>query len=157
MEVIENEMALGSPCEIDKMDTSTWLGDTGASCHMTNSCEGMFNQVKTSSGIVFGNGQRLKSEFIEDRKGTVIQKNGARVPILMKNVKYLPHLYCNLFSITAALKEVSKLEGDIKSIRLIKVERIYGFDRRVTSGKAALFAIKINSHNIKKITKHRNH
>ena len=36
MAVIEDEMALGSPSEIDKMDTSLWLGDTGTSCHMTN-------------------------------------------------------------------------------------------------------------------------
>ena len=36
MAVIEHEMALGSPSEIDKMDTSLWLGDTGTSCHMTN-------------------------------------------------------------------------------------------------------------------------
>ena len=68
----------------------------------------------------------------------------------MKNVKYVPQLYCNLFSITAALKEGRKLEGDIKSIRLIKGGRTYEFDRRVRSGKAALFAIKINSHNIEK-------
>ena len=54
MAVIEDEMALGSPSEIDKMDISLWLGDTGASYHMTNNPEGMFNQVKTSSGIVFG-------------------------------------------------------------------------------------------------------
>ena len=150
MAVIEDEMALGSPSEIDKMDTSLWLGDTGASCHMTNSSEGMFNQVKTNSGIVFGNGQRLKAEFIGDKKGTVIQKNGARVPILMKNVKYVPQLYCNLFSITAALREGSELRGNIKSLRLIKGRRTYEFDRRVRSGKAALFAIKINSHDIKK-------
>ena len=95
---------------------------------MTNNPEGMFNQVKTSSGIVFWNGQRIKVEFIGDKKGTVIQKNGERVPILMKNVKYVPQLYCNLFSITAALKEGSKLEGDIKSIRLIKGGRTYEFD-----------------------------
>ena len=150
MVVIEYEMALGSPSEIDKMDSILWLGDTGAPCHMTNSPEDMLNQVKTSSGIVFGNGQRLKAEFIADKKGTVIQKNEARVPILMKNVKYVSQLYCNLFSITAALKECSKLEGDIKSIRLIKGGRKYEFDRRVRSGKAAMFAIKINFHDIKK-------
>ena len=73
MAVIEDEMALGSPSEINKMDTSLWLGDTGALCHMANSPEDMLNQVKTNSGIVFGNGQRLMAEFIRDKKGTVIQ------------------------------------------------------------------------------------
>ena len=110
MTVIEKSMALRSPSEIDKMDTSLWLGDIGSLCHMTNSFEDMFNQAKTSSGIVFGNGQRLKAEFIGDRKGTVIQKSAVRAPILMKNVKYILQLYCNFFSITAMLKEGSKLE-----------------------------------------------
>ena len=68
----------------------------------------------------------------------------------MKYIKYVPQMYCNLFSITAALKEGSKLEGDIKSIRLIKGGRTYEFDRRVRNGNVALFGIKINSHNIKK-------
>ena len=101
---------------------------------------------------MFGNGQRLKAEFIGDRKGTVMQKNGARVPILMKNVKYLSWLYSNLFSITAVLKEGRKLEGNIKGIMLIKGERSYEFDRRVRSAKAALFTIKINSHDNEKKT-----
>ena len=57
-----------------------------------------------------------------------------------------------MFIITSALKEGSKLEGDIKSIRLIKRGRTYELDMRVRSGKAALFAIKINFHNIKKKT-----
>ena len=126
-------MALGSPNEIDKMDTSLWLGDTGALCHMTNSPEGMLNQVKTNSGIVFGSEQRLKIESIGDKKGTVIQKNKARVPDRMKNMKYVPQLYCNLFSITAALKEGNKLEEDIKGIRLIKGGWTYEFERRVRS------------------------
>ena len=64
----------------------------------------MFNQKKIDSGIVFGNGQRLKAECIGDKRGLVVQKDGSKAPILMRNVKYVPQLYCNLFSITAALR-----------------------------------------------------
>ena len=78
-------MALGSTREIDKRDTNLWLDDMEALCHMTNSSEGIFNQVETSSGIVFGNGKRLKAESIGDKKGTMIQENGARVPILIRH------------------------------------------------------------------------
>ena len=72
----------------------------------------MFNKQKMDTEIVFGNGQRLKAVYIGDKKGIVMQKNGARVPILMKNAKYVPQLYCNLFSISAALKEGCTLEGN---------------------------------------------
>ena len=92
---MEMEMALGNPNEVEAVDTDLWLGDTGASCHMTNSLEGMMNRVKVDSGIVFGNGQRLMAEYIGDKRGLVVQKDGTKAPILMRNV--------NLFSITAAL------------------------------------------------------
>ena len=81
---------------------------------MTNTLEGMKNLTKINTCIVFGNGQRLKATYIGEKAGRVIQKNGKTVPILMKNVKYVPDLYCNLFSISAALKEGYYLEGTLK-------------------------------------------
>ncbi len=62
--------------------------------------------------IVLGNGQRLKDVCIGDKRRIMIQENGARVPILMKNVKYVPQLYCILFSISAALKEGCKAKNE---------------------------------------------
>ena len=61
----------------------------------------------------------------------VIQKRGVKAPILMKNVKYPSQLYCNFFSIAAALGEGCKLEGDIKSLKLSKKGQLYVFGRRV--------------------------
>ena len=92
------------------------MGDTGASSHMTNSSEEMVNQVKINTGKVFRNGQRLKAESIGDKRGLVVRKDGTRIPILLKNVKYVPQLYCNLLSITAALNEGYKLDGDLKGL-----------------------------------------
>ena len=57
------DMALGSPIQLECMDTSLWLGDTGALSHVTSNPEGIVNQVKINTGIVFGNGQILKAEF----------------------------------------------------------------------------------------------
>ena len=127
---MKTEMALGNPNEIEAMDTSLWLGDTGASCHMTNNLEGMLKRMKVDTGIVFGNGQRLKAECIGDKRGLVVQKDGTKAPILMKNLKYGPLLYCYLFSITAALGEGCKLVGDIKSLKLSKEGQSYIFDRK---------------------------
>jgi len=111
-------MALGNPTEIEAMDSNLWLEDTGTSCHMTNSMDGMFNTKEVNTGIVFGNGQRLKAVYIGDKRGVVMQKNGARVPILMKYVKYVPQLYCHLFSISAVLKEGCLLEGIFEQINI---------------------------------------
>ena len=115
---------------------------------MTSSTEGMINQVKVTV-INLGNGKRLKVELIGDKKGTMIQKNEVKVPILMKNAKYVPLLYCNLFRITAALGEGCRLEGDINRLKLIKKGQVYVFDRQVKSGKSSLFAMKIINDNKK--------
>ncbi len=110
------DMALGSTNQAESMYASLWLGDTGASHHMINNSDGMVNQVKINTGIVFGNGQQLKTEFIGDKSGMVVQKDGTRNPTLLKNVKYVPQLYCNLFSITASLNKGYKFEGDLKGL-----------------------------------------
>ena len=112
---------------------------------MTDNKEGLFNQVKINSKIVFGNGQRLSAECIGEKRGVVVHKNGTKVPILMKNVKYVPLMYCNLFSITAALKEGCKLEGSSKGLKISKGNKTYMFDRKVKSGNASLFAMKISN------------
>ncbi len=97
------DISLGSPNQVESMDKRLWLGDTEASSDMTNNSEGMVNQVKINTEIVFWNGQRLKEEFIGDKRGMVVQKDGTQVPILLKIVKYVLQSYCNLFSITAVL------------------------------------------------------
>ena len=115
---MEMDLALGNPTEVESWDNEMWLGDAGASCHTTNTLDGMKNLTKINTGIVFGNGQRLKVTYIGEKAGSVIQKDGTRVPILMKNVKFVPDLYCNLFSISAVLREGYYLEGTLKMMKI---------------------------------------
>ena len=68
------DLALGDPTEVESWDNELWLGDTGASYHMTNTLECMKNLIKINTGILFGNGQRLKATYIGDKTGSVIQK-----------------------------------------------------------------------------------
>ena len=65
----------------------------------------MKNLTKTNTGIIFGNDQRLKASYTGERMGSVVQKDGKRVLITMKNVRYVAELYYNMFSISALLKE----------------------------------------------------
>ena len=46
-----------------------WIGDTGASCHITNSTAGMISLQVIESNIMFGNGERLKATHIGDKEG----------------------------------------------------------------------------------------
>ena len=47
------------------------IGDTGASCHMKNSMDGMTNMKSINSKIIFGNGNQLKATYVGDKKGYV--------------------------------------------------------------------------------------
>lgn len=66
-----------------------WIGDTGSTCHMTNSKEVLINVQSISSSVIFGNGECLKATHIGDKKGLVRQKDGSEKTIVFTKVKYV--------------------------------------------------------------------
>ena len=133
-----------------KGSNQIWIGDTGATCHMTFSKEGLTNLKPISSCVIFGNGERLKATHIGDLKGTVIQKDGTETPIFMTKVKYVPQLTYNLFSITAALEHGCEMHGSNRQIKIKKGRSEYKFDHRIKNGKGNLYGIQIVERNCDK-------
>ena len=60
--------------------------------------------------VSFGNKSKLFATRIGKFKGAAISKDSKKTPILLKNVKYVPCLDFNVFSITKAMK-VFELKG----------------------------------------------
>ena len=58
------------------MTKITWIGDTGASCHMTNEYSTMFETHKISSPVKFGDGATMTATKIGKWKGTSYNKMG---------------------------------------------------------------------------------
>jgi len=139
------EIALGATRRKTEIDDEMWLGDTDASCHMTYTTHGMRNLKPMTSSVIFGNGQKLQCTHIGEKLGVVIQKDGTSARIKMKNVKVMPDLFCNLFSISAALKEGCSLEGNASELTVSIGNRKYRFDNKIKSGKGFVFGIKINT------------
>ena len=75
--------------------------------------------------------------------GSVVQRDGKRVPILMKNVQYVAELYYNLLSIPIALKEDIYLLGNLKMTIILEAGKEYIFDRQIKSGNGFLFVMMI--------------
>ena len=121
-----------------------WIGDTGATCHMTNSRNGLTNLEPISSSVIFGNGERLKATHIGDMRGIVKQKDGTQKPICLTKVKFVPKLTCNLFSITSALKHGCEMHGLHEMIKIKKGRMEYKFDHRIKNGKGNLYGIQIS-------------
>ena len=95
------------------------------------------------SRIIFGNGQRLQSTHVGDKYGTAVQKDGVRTNIVIKNVKDVPELFCNLFSIPMSLRNGCTLEGSRDKLIIKKDNKKYFFDEKIKSGNGILFGMRI--------------
>ena len=89
---------------VSKAHPHLWLGDTGCSCHMTNSLNGMFDCKKIEATVQTGKGT-LRALCIGKKKVLIKQKDGNIRMATLDNVKYVPQLWVNLFSIGQALKK----------------------------------------------------
>ena len=126
----QNTMAFRSTQSEVGIDKNVWIGDTGVSSHMTHSKEGMRNMRSIKSKIIFGNGQRLQSTHVGDKYRTVVQKDGVRTNIVIKDMKYVPELFCNLFSIPMSLRNGCTLEGSSNKL-IIKKDNKNFFMRKL--------------------------
>jgi hypothetical protein len=125
-------------------DPNIWVGDTGATVHMTPHRQGMTN-LKTASGqdaVTMGNGQSKSGSQIGDIPGTVCDKTGTTVSsATIQAALYLPSAMYNLFSITKLQREGWSLHGDEKCLRLTKGSATITFDILIPTAKGMLYAM----------------
>ena len=58
-----------------KINKDLWIGDSGASTHMTNSLVGMTEWKDIGGSVTFGNNQSLDVKQIGKKKGKIFLKN----------------------------------------------------------------------------------
>ena len=98
-------------CDCEQM----WVGDTGASHHMTCHNKGFINIKTCEDEIQVGSGERLKAKYVGDLPGYLMEEEKVST-ITLKNVAYIPDLCTNLFSITKAIENGVTLGNDKKVI-----------------------------------------
>jgi hypothetical protein len=109
----------------------SWVADTGSTCHLTNNLEGMFDVKQDDSQIQIGDGKYMQATKIGKLNVTAMQKDGTTTRFTLDRVKYVPELHCNLFSLTAAIKNGCQLGNKGLSISLRKGPIAITFDRHV--------------------------
>ena len=130
--------------ETSKRDSNIYIGDSGASCHMVNSDEGMFDCTDIDEYITVGNGGKVRATKIGKKKLTLKQKDGTTTSILMKNVKLVPDLApYNLFSITWALNNGFQLGNKGKIITLKKGDFTMSFDQEIHTKSGYLVGVEM--------------
>jgi hypothetical protein len=89
-----------------------WILDSGASCHYCRSVEGLTDVKEIDEFIKIGNGNSMKATKIGNLKYEVTQINGEKFRVTINNVKYVPSLCVDLFSLNKALKKGFKVSND---------------------------------------------
>jgi hypothetical protein len=104
---IQEEMVLvsfqKSADETGKPSQHTFLADSGASGHMINDDDGMYDVKPVKINITIGDGKQLTCTKIGNKNYTV-KGCGKDEIIVLKDVMFVPGLYVNLFSIGRALQ-----------------------------------------------------
>ncbi len=76
-----------------------WLADSGASCHMGPSDDGMFDCEIINEPVTVGTGQTVKAVKIGKRRTTVCQADGSTLNTVLPIYKHDPDLTVNHFSV----------------------------------------------------------
>ena len=117
------------PVKNDKFSKNTCLGDTGATTHMFNKDDGMFDVKEVRIPIKIGNGRALMATKKGKMRAKIIQKDGTEKIAILENVYYVPELWTNLFSINSAIKKGFKIGNEGFYLTLTKGNFKITFDR----------------------------
>ena len=110
---------------------------------MTNTLQGMYNQCRISSKVKIERGEYVDANIIVDMSGIAIQKDGSRKDITLRDVKYVPRLFCKLISITNTMSRGFKMTGNGDGIIIEKASMSYTFDQQIQSGDGELVGLEI--------------
>jgi hypothetical protein len=81
-----------------------WICDSGACGYYCKSDKGLFDVKHINEKVTIGNGESMKAIKVGRLKCNVLQLNSSSVNVILKEAKYVPELWMNLFSISKALK-----------------------------------------------------
>ena len=121
------------PKEEDLINRYFWLADSGATSHMTNNDEGMFDIEEIDLDVKVGNGRVMKVR----KMGSLRLRKGNQ-EVVLKNVKYIPELWIQLFSIPMALKNGYTLGSECTLIHVRKAQFKLEFDCQICSGDSSI-------------------
>jgi hypothetical protein len=100
-----NDVAFTTITMKNNFANDLWILDSGASCHYCQSVEGLTDVKEINESIKIGNGDSMKATKIGNLKCEVTKINGEKFTVTINDVKYVPSLCVNLFSLKKALKQ----------------------------------------------------
>ena len=110
---------------VNPQEKEKWIGDSGATVHITNSDVGMFNVKKCSFDITVGNQETTKCTKMGDIQLKLKNSIGKMVTVTLYNVRYVPTFIGNLFSISTAMSNGAEIRFRNKKMESTKRRRYF--------------------------------
>jgi hypothetical protein len=122
-----------------------WIGDTGATKHLTKYKQGGINPWPSTSRTREMYSQAIKPAMEVDIPGRYCDKNGnEQFTVKLQNVDVILESHYNLMSITRLIEEGHKLSGNKKEgLTLKKNRQVIAFDIRVKMPKGVFWCANI--------------
>ena len=141
----ETETALSTMEKQEKSGSitmNTWLADSAATSHYCCEDNGMFNVKVIGEPIKIGNGKSLTATKVGDIKMRLNGPKGVQ-EIVLKEVKYIPDSWVNLFSIPTALRRGYKIGNDGLKLHLTKNGFTFRFNKLLKTGRGHVCGIDL--------------
>ena len=127
----------------ETLSDDIWICDSGACGHYCKSIEGMFDIRDIAETITVGNGDSMMATKVGSLKRRVVQLDGSTLDVTINEVKYVPDLCVNLFSINKAIKTGFNLSNNGTTICLTKGSASIAFDRVIKTLSGSISGIKM--------------
>ena len=119
-----------------KIDSTIMLADSAASCHVTNSQEGMSDVRKSTATMKIGDGSKMIGSKVGSKRGVIVRADGTTQDVTIADMEYVSNSEYNLFSLTKAMNAGYFLLGNMKEgLILKKNDTEFCFDRKIKAGK----------------------
>jgi hypothetical protein len=139
-----NDVAFTTIAMKNSFSSGIWILDSEDSCHNCKYAEGLTDFKEINELIKIGNGDLMKATKIGNLKCEVTHVNGDKLTITHNDVKYVPSLCVNLFSLNKALKKGSKVRNDIVVISLAYKNVKLTFDRVIHATDGFVTGVLMN-------------
>ena len=143
MKDIQEEVVLMASNQSNKFMKDTWVGNTRAASHMTNSDKGLIDVQTINEQIRVGNGKFMTATKKGRLPCTIKQSNENDQKCILE-VKVIPEMWCNLFLITSAMKKGFNISSNDMVVSISKGDFKFSFDKvGETMNSGFLMGVKI--------------
>ena len=129
--------------DMKKFKENTWVADSGATTHMCNSLEGMYDLEDSNLTISVGDGRSMSTVKVGKFKGSITDSEGKTTTVTLTNVSYVPELMVNLVSLTAVMEKGCSVSGSKEGIEIRKGQWSMNFDTKFGTPHGHVFGTTI--------------